>query len=150
GFTCKSALSCLLCRTAREGWPTFYEKATWKMLVTELRPSWLIFSDVFVKTARTEIIKRLFDVTLASVGLILAAPLMALLAIAIKVESGGPVFYRQPRSGQNGCIFILTKFRSIRRDAEEGTGPVWAQQSDTRVTRVGALLRRTRLDEVPK
>ena len=149
-FPANSLLECRLRGIAVEDWPTFYEKATGKILVTELRPSWLIFSDGFVKTARTEIIKRLFDVTLASVGLILAAPVMALVAIAIKAESGGPVFYRQPRSGQNGCIFILNKFRSMRRDAEDGTGPVWAQQSDTRVTRVGALLRRTRLDELPQ
>ena len=149
-FPVNPLLECRLRGIAVEDWPTFYEKATGKILVTELRPSWLIFSDGFVKTARTEIIKRLFDVTLASVGLILAAPLMVLAAIAIKVESAGPVLYRQPRSGQNGCIFILNKFRSMRRDAEEGTGPVWAQQRDPRVTRVGALLRRMRLDELPQ
>jgi sugar transferase (PEP-CTERM system associated) len=149
-FPANPLLECRLRGIAVEDWPTFYEKATGKILVTELRPSWLIFSDGFVKTARTEIIKRLFDVTLASVGLILAAPLMALAAIAIKVESAGPVLYRQPRSGQNGCVFILNKFRSMRRDAEETTGPVWAQQRDSRVTRVGALLRRTRLDELPQ
>jgi sugar transferase (PEP-CTERM system associated) len=149
-FPANPLLECRLRGIAVEDWPTFYEKATGKILVTELRPSWLIFSDGFVKTARTEIIKRLFDVTLASAGLILAAPAMALVAIAIKIESAGPVFYRQPRSGQNGCVFILNKFRSMREDAEEGTGPVWAQQGDSRVTRVGALLRRTRLDELPQ
>src|SRR5437660_6453387 len=149
-FPAQPLLECRLRGIAVEDWPTFYEKATGKILVTELRPSWLIFSDGFVKTARTEIIKRLFDVTLAFVGLVLATPFMALAAIAIKVESAGSVLYRQPRSGQNGCVFILNKFRSMRQDAEEGTGPVWAQQSDTRVTRVGALLRRTRLDELPQ
>jgi sugar transferase (PEP-CTERM system associated) len=149
-FPANPLLECRLRGIAVEDWPTFYEKATGKILVTELRPSWLIFSDGFVKTARTEIIKRVFDVMLASVGLILAAPLMALAAIAIKVESAGPVLYRQPRSGQNGCVFILNKFRSMRRDAEENTGPVWSQQGDSRVTRVGALLRRTRLDELPQ
>jgi sugar transferase (PEP-CTERM system associated) len=149
-FPANQLLECRLRGITVEDWPTFYEKATGKILVTELRPSWLIFSDGFVKTARTEIIKRLFDVTLASVGLILAAPLMVLAAIAIKIESAGPVLYRQPRSGQNGCVFILNKFRSMRRDAEEGTGPVWAQRRDPRVTRVGALLRRMRLDELPQ
>jgi sugar transferase (PEP-CTERM system associated) len=149
-FPANQLLECRLRGITVEDWPTFYEKATGKILVTELRPSWLIFSDGFVKTARTEIIKRLFDVTLASVGLILAAPLMVLATIAIKIESAGPVLYRQPRSGQNGCVFILNKFRSMRRDAEEGTGPVWAQRRDPRVTRVGALLRRMRLDELPQ
>jgi sugar transferase (PEP-CTERM system associated) len=149
-FPANPLLECRLRGIAVEDWPTFYEKATGKILVTELRPSWLIFADGFVKTARTEIIKRLFDVTLASVGLILSSPLMALAAIAIKVESRGPILFRQPRSGQNGCVFILNKFRSMREDAEEETGPVWAQQRDPRVTRVGALLRRTRLDELPQ
>src|SRR5207247_8555007 len=79
-FTANSLLECRLRGIAVEDWPTFYEKATGKILFTELRPSWLIFSDGFVKTTRTEIIKRLFDVTLASVGLILAAPLLALAA----------------------------------------------------------------------
>ena len=149
-FPANSLLECRLRGIAVEDWPTFYEKATGKILVTELRPSWLIFADGFVKTPRTEIIKRLFDVTLASMGLLLTAPLMALVALAIKMESAGPVLFRQPRSGQNGCVFILNKFRSMRRDAEETTGPVWAQQHDPRVTRVGSLLRRTRLDELPQ
>ena len=149
-FPANPLLECRLRGIAVEDWPTFYEKATGKILVTELRPSWLIFADGFVKTARTEIIKRVFDVTLSSVGLILASPLMALAAIAIKLESPGPVLYRQPRSGQNGCVFILNKFRSMRRDAEQGTGAIWAQEADPRVTRVGAILRRTRLDELPQ
>ena len=149
-FPANSLLECRLRGIAVEDWPTFYEKATGKILVTELRPSWLIFADGFVKTPRTEIIKRLFDVCLASVGLILTAPLMAVIAVAIKLESAGPVLFRQPRSGQNGCIFILNKFRSMRQDAEEATGPVWAQLKDPRVTRVGNFLRRTRLDELPQ
>jgi sugar transferase (PEP-CTERM system associated) len=149
-FPTNPLLECRLRGISVEDWPTFYEKATGKILVTELRPSWLIFADGFVKTARTEIIKRLFDVTLACIGLILASPLMALAAIVIKAESAGPVLYRQPRSGQNGCVFILNKFRTMRQNAEEGSGPVWAQRRDPRVTRIGALLRRTRLDELPQ
>jgi sugar transferase (PEP-CTERM system associated) len=149
-FPANSLLECRLRGIAVEDWPTFYEKATGKILVTELRPSWLIFSDGFVKTPRTEVFKRLFDVALSSVGLILAAPVMALVAIAIKLESAGPILYRQPRSGQNGCVFILNKFRSMREDAEKTTGPVWAEPRDPRVTRVGAFLRRTRLDELPQ
>jgi sugar transferase (PEP-CTERM system associated) len=149
-FPTNALLECRLRGIGVEDWPTFYEKATGKILVTELRPSWLIFADGFVKTARTEIIKRLFDVTLASIGLVLMAPVMALVAIAIKLESAGPVLYRQPRSGQNGGIFILNKFRSMRDGAEQGTGAVWAQLKDPRVTRVGNVLRKTRLDELPQ
>jgi sugar transferase (PEP-CTERM system associated) len=149
-FPAQPLLECRLRGIAVEDWPAFYEKATGKILVTSLRPSWLVFADGFVKTPRTEIIKRLFDVTLAFCGLILAAPVMLLVAVAIKLESPGSVLYRQPRSGQNGCVFILNKFRSMRQDAEKETGPVWATQSDSRVTRVGAFLRRTRLDELPQ
>jgi sugar transferase (PEP-CTERM system associated) len=149
-FPTKALLECRLRGIGVEDWPTFYERATGKILVTAVRPSWLIFSDGFVKTPRTEIIKRLFDVTMSLVGLILALPLMAAAAIAIKLESAGPVFYRQPRLGKNGCVFILNKFRSMRADAERETGPVWSTHRDPRITRVGALLRRTRLDELPQ
>jgi lipopolysaccharide/colanic/teichoic acid biosynthesis glycosyltransferase len=75
---------------------------------------------------------------------------MALVALTIKLESRGPVLFRQARLGQNGRIFILNKFRSMREDAEKDTGPVWAQDQDPRVTRVGGFLRKTRLDELPQ
>ena len=149
-FPTKALLECRLRGIRVEDWPTFYEKATGKILVTAVRPSWLIFSDGFVKTARTEVVKRLFDITVSLIGLVLAAPIMALVALAIKLESSGPILYRQPRLGQNGCVFILNKFRSMRQDAEKHTGPVWTTTKDTRITRVGAVLRRTRLDELPQ
>jgi sugar transferase (PEP-CTERM system associated) len=149
-FPAKALLECRLRGIQVEDWPTFYEKATGRILVTSVRPSWLIFSDGFVKTPRTEIIKRLFDVTVSLAGLILSLPVMALVAIAIKLESAGPALYRQPRLGQNGSVFILNKFRSMRQDAEKETGPVWTTQQDSRITRVGAVIRRTRLDELPQ
>jgi sugar transferase (PEP-CTERM system associated) len=149
-FPAKALLECRLRGIQVEDWPTFYEKATGKILVTTVRPSWLIFSDGFVKTPRTEIIKRLFDVSLALIGLALALPIMALVAAAIKLDSRGPILYRQPRLGQNGCVFILKKFRSMRQDAERDTGPVWSTRRDPRVTRIGTILRRTRLDELPQ
>jgi sugar transferase (PEP-CTERM system associated) len=149
-FPAKALLECRLRGIRVEDWPTFYEKATGKILVTAVRPSWLIFSDGFVKTPRTEIIKRLFDVTVSLAGLALALPAMIAVALAVKLESPGPILYRQPRLGRNGCVFILNKFRSMRQDAEKETGPVWAQARDPRITRVGAFLRRTRLDELPQ
>jgi sugar transferase (PEP-CTERM system associated) len=149
-FPTRALLECRLRGIRVEDWPTFYEKATGKILVTAVRPSWLIFSDGFVKTARTEIVKRLFDISVSLIGLLLAAPIMVLVAIAIKLESSGPILYRQSRLGQNGCVFILNKFRSMRQDAEKHTGPVWTTAKDTRITRVGAVLRRTRLDELPQ
>jgi sugar transferase (PEP-CTERM system associated) len=149
-FPAKALLECRLRGIGVEDWPTFYEKATGKILVTAVRPSWLIFSDGFVKTPRTEIIKRFFDVSVSLAGILLSLPLMMLAALAIKIESSGPVFYRQPRLGQNGCVFILNKFRSMRQDAEKDTGPVWSVRRDPRITRIGSILRRTRLDELPQ
>jgi sugar transferase (PEP-CTERM system associated) len=149
-FPAKALIDCRMRGIQVEDWPTFYEKETGKILVTDLRPSWLIFSDGFVKTPRTEIVKRLADVGLSLLGLVLALPAMALVTAAIKLESRGPALFRQPRLGQNGRVFILNKFRSMREDAEKDTGPVWAQQEDPRVTRVGAFLRKTRLDELPQ
>jgi sugar transferase (PEP-CTERM system associated) len=149
-FPTKALLECRLRGIRVEDWPTFYEKAEGKILVTAVRPSWLIFSDGFVKTPRTELVKRLFDITLSVVGLVLSLPIMVIVAIVVKLESPGPILYRQPRLGKNGCVFILNKFRSMRQDAEKDTGPVWSAHRDPRVTRVGAFLRRTRIDELPQ
>ena len=149
-FPAKALLECRMRGIQVEDWPTFYEKATGKILVTALRPSWLIFADGFVKTRRTEIVKRFLDMSLAFLGLVLALPVMAAVALAIKLDSRGPVLFRQPRLAQHGGVFILNKFRSMRQDAEKDTGPVWAQAGDPRITRVGAVLRQTRLDELPQ
>src|SRR5215210_803244 len=126
-----------------------YERLTGKLMVEALRPSWLIFSDDFRASRLTRQIKRSFDAALALIGLVLAAPLMIVTALAVVIESGAPVLYRQERVGQNGRVFTLVKFRSMRQDAEQGT-PVWASAEDDRVTRVGRFIRRTRLDELPQ
>src|SRR5262245_5291144 len=128
---------------------TVYERLTGKLLVEDLRPSLLIFSDGFRASRLTRQSKRLFDTLLALTGLVLAAPLMILTAIAVRLESGVPVLYRQERVGENGRVFTLYKFRSMRQDAEDGT-PIWAKAVDDRVTRVGAVIRKTRLDELPQ
>ncbi len=143
-------LECRLRGIRVEDWPTFYEKQTGKVSVTDLRPSWLIFSDGFVKGQLSRTAKRALDLVLAAAGLVLASPVMALVALAIKLDSPGPVLFRQERVGQNGRIFVLNKFRSMRADAELESGPVWAVPGDPRVTRVGRFLRRTRLDELPQ
>jgi sugar transferase (PEP-CTERM system associated) len=149
-FPAKALLDCRLQGVQVEDWPAFYEKETGKILVTELRPSWLIFSEGFVKTGRTEMVKRAFDVSLALIGLLAALPVMLLAAVAIKLDSRGPVLFRQPRLGRHGRLFILKKFRSMGADAERQTGAVWAQADDPRITRIGRLLRRTRIDELPQ
>jgi lipopolysaccharide/colanic/teichoic acid biosynthesis glycosyltransferase len=95
-------------------------------------------------------IKRTFDCALSGVGLLVSAPLWALIAIAIKSEDGGPVLYRQQRVGLGGRVFDAVKFRSMVPDAESKTGPVQAAENDRRVTRVGRLLRATAMDELPQ
>jgi sugar transferase (PEP-CTERM system associated) len=132
-----------------EEWPTFYEKQTGKIFVANLRPSWLIFANGFVKTASTRMVKRAMDVGLALIGLVLSLPVMALVALAVKLDSKGPVLFRQQRVGERGRVFVLNKFRSMTVDAERG-GAVWAAAEDPRVTRVGRWIRRTRLDELPQ
>jgi exopolysaccharide biosynthesis polyprenyl glycosylphosphotransferase len=148
-FPAEDLLECRLRGLAVEDWPTFYEKQTGKVLVTNLRPSWLIFSDGFVKTHFTQAAKRFADLALAAIGLALTLPLMVPIAIAIKLDSRGPALFRQRRVGQNGRIFVLNKFRSMTLDAEQA-GAVWAERNDPRVTRVGRWLRLTRLDELPQ
>jgi exopolysaccharide biosynthesis polyprenyl glycosylphosphotransferase len=109
----------------------------------------LIFSDGFRASRLTRQSKRVFDFMLAVVGLIVAAPVMMLTALAVWLESRFPIFYRQQRVGENGRVFTLYKFRSMRQDAEQGT-PIWARTADDRVTNVGRFIRRTRLDELPQ
>jgi sugar transferase (PEP-CTERM system associated) len=142
-------LECRLQGIRVEDWPTFYEKQTGKILVANLRPSWLIFSDGFVKTDTTRMVKRAIDVALALIGLLVTLPLMAVVACAIRLDSRGPILFRQRRVGENGRIFVLKKFRSMTVDAERD-GAVWATAQDPRVTRVGRWLRRSRLDELPQ
>jgi sugar transferase (PEP-CTERM system associated) len=127
-----------------------YEEYIGKIAVENLRPSWLIFSAGFRKTRVLLVVKRLVDIAVAFVGLVLAMPILALLAIAVKLSSPGPVLYRQARVGQHGRIFHVYKLRSMRADAEAGTGAVWARRNDDRVTPIGRWMRRTRLDEIPQ
>ena len=128
---------------------TTYERLTGKIFTDGIKPSWLIFSDGFARSQVTRVVKRAFDLVGAFVGIVLAAPLMFLTAIAVRLDSPGPVLYRQDRVGENGRIFTLSKFRSMRADAESGT-PIWAKDKDDRVTRVGRFIRLTRLDELPQ
>ena len=130
--------------------PSVYEEYTGKIAVENLRPSWLIFSEGFRKTRLSTTIKRLTDILLAVIALAILWPVMALVAAAIRIFSPGPAFYSQERVGLNGRTFTVHKFRSMRLDAEASTGAVWSKAGDPRVTRVGRLLRRTRLDELPQ
>src|SRR5712664_494859 len=149
-FPTDDLLECRLRGIQVEEWPTLYEKQTGRILLTGLRPSWLIFCDGFVNTNRTQALKRGMDITLALIGLAVSFLFMALVAVFIKLDSVGPILFRQARVGQNGKVFILNKFRSMHENAERTSGPVWASARDPRITRVGQFLRKTRLDELPQ
>ncbi len=129
---------------------TTYERITGKILIDDLRPSWLIFSDGFRVSRITRWLKRSIDLALSLVIGVLALPLMALAAIAIALESGRPILYCQERVGENGDTFTLCKFRSMWTDAEKGGTPIWATDGDERITPVGRVIRKTRLDELPQ
>ena len=129
---------------------TTYERLTGKILIDDLKPSWLIFSDGFRASRWTRFIKRMLDLSLSVIGSIVAAPIMLLTAIAVKLDSAGPAVYTQERVGENGRTFKIYKFRSMRVDAEEGGMPLWASDDDPRITRVGRLIRLIRFDELPQ
>ena len=128
----------------------FYERITGKLLVERVSPSFLIFSDGFVKSRTSRFTKRLVGIIMSSVLLVLFLPLMLLTAIAIKFSSKGPILYSQERVGENEKLFKLHKFRSMVCDAEKETGPVWACDNDPRITRVGRIIRKLRIDELPQ
>jgi len=129
---------------------TTYERVTGKILIDDLRPSWLIFSDGFRVSHATRLMKRTIDLTLSGVLAVLALPFMLLTALLVLIEDGRPILYQQERVGENGRTFILSKFRSMKKDAEKGGKPIWAKAGDDRVTRIGLFIRKTRLDELPQ
>lgn len=129
--------------------PTFYEIVQGKLLLEEMTPSWIIFSTGFRRTALIDIYKRCIDVVLSVIGLALSAPFFPFIALAIKLDSPGPLFFKQTRVGNGEKPFLLYKFRSMRQDAEKN-GAVWAVKNDTRVTAVGRFLRNSRIDEIPQ
>ena len=121
-----------------------HEETAGKIPVEDLRPSWLIFSEGFSNTPMRNVTKRIFDIVVAAVCLVLSAPLALAVALAVRLDSKGPILFKQHRVGQRGWEFTLYKFRSMRTDAEASGQPQWAQKNDPRVTRVGRILRRTR------
>lgn len=129
--------------------PTFYEILQGKLMLEEMTPSWIIFSTGFRRTLFINAYKRCFDIILSLTGLLLTVPLFPFIALAIKLDSPGPLFFRQIRVGSGEKPFVLYKFRSMCQDAERN-GAVWAVKNDARVTRVGRFLRNSRIDEIPQ
>ncbi|MBA4177483.1 MAG: sugar transferase [Leptothrix sp. (in: Bacteria)] len=146
----RQLLDCKVSGTKVYDLNTHFEKTLGQIRVDYLSASWLIFGDGFNQGAWRTGVKRVFDILSATVLCALSAPIMAVTALLVKLESPGPALYRQERVGQNGQTFNIAKFRSMRTDAEQDGKPVWASANDNRVTRVGQIIRRLRIDELPQ
>lgn len=129
---------------------TYFERMLGQIRIDFVNAGWLVFGDGFNQGLTRTIVKRVFDLLCSTVLIVLSAPVMLVTALAIKLESAGPVFYRQERVGANGRTFLVTKFRSMRTDAEKDGKPRWAAANDDRITRVGHVIRRLRIDELPQ
>lgn len=128
---------------------TFYENLCGKVLVTEAAPSWLVFSDGFSRYKIKLATKRLLDIILATIGLILLSPIFLVISILVKATSKGPIFFIQERTGQWERPYRMFKFRTMKEDSEKN-GAQWAQVGDSRITGLGSILRRFRQDEIPQ
>jgi sugar transferase (PEP-CTERM system associated) len=129
---------------------SFYEMLAGKFIVQQINPAWIIFSEGFYKSRTRRFFKRSTDVILSLTMLILFSPLFLLTALLIKIDSTGPVLFSQERVGKNKKSYMLYKFRSMVEDAEKQSGPVWASDNDRRITRLGRVLRKWRIDEIPQ
>jgi sugar transferase (PEP-CTERM system associated) len=149
-FPIQDLLECKLNGVKVTDSAAFFEREQGKIRVNSLYPSWLIFGGGFDQSPLRTAIKRLFDVVASSILLIITLPVMIVTALCILLEDGRPVLYRQERVGKGGKTFMVAKFRSMRNDAEKGGKPQWALTDDPRVTRVGRIIRKLRIDELPQ
>jgi sugar transferase (PEP-CTERM system associated) len=148
GLPVRQLLHCKLAGIRVTDFLDFWERETRTVDLEALRPSWLFYSDGFRCGIVDEALKRAFDIVVSLALLIFSLPLLAATACLIKLDSPGPIFYRQERVGLRGQIFTIFKFRSMRVDAERDGSPKWAEKKDPRVTRVGAIIRKLRIDEL--
>jgi sugar transferase (PEP-CTERM system associated) len=152
GFPILDLLECRLAGIDVTELLTFLERETGRVRIDVLNPSWMIFGEGFRRDSLRLVSSRILDVAASAVILVITLPLMLVTALAIKMEEGwkAPVFYRQTRVGLGGKHFAIMKFRSMRTDAERAGHAVWATKGDSRVTRVGAFIRKCRIDELPQ
>ncbi len=129
---------------------TFYEREFGCIELAEIYQGWMVFGNGFKYSQARDVAKRIFDISVSVVLLLLMWPFMILTVVAIAMESGFPVIYKQQRVGLNGGLFWIYKFRSMSHDAEKAGKAVWASENDVRITRVGGIIRNTRLDELPQ
>ena len=128
----------------------FFEREKGQLRVSSLYPSWLVFGDGFDQSSLRSVIKRSFDLAASVILLAVTLPIMLVAALCILIESGAPIFYRQERVGRGGETFMVIKFRSMRADAEKSGKPQWAATNDPRITKVGNIIRKLRIDELPQ
>jgi sugar transferase (PEP-CTERM system associated) len=150
GFPLQQLLECKMKGVKVVELPTFFEREYRQVLLESLNPSWVVLGDGFRQGVFGNFVKRLFDLTVSGALLLITMPIMLVAALAIYLESGLPVLYRQQRVGQGGRVFTLYKLRSMRIDAEGSGTPHWASHNDDRATRVGRYIRKWRIDELPQ
>jgi sugar transferase (PEP-CTERM system associated) len=149
-FPISKLLECKLEGTSIVDLPTFFERETGYVQLNSLSASWMVFSEGFSRTDFQKLLKRAFDICVSGAVLIATLPVMLLGALAIWLETGRPILYRQKRVGESGQVFEILKFRSMRADAEKDGVARWAKKNDDRITRVGKVVRLTRIDELPQ
>lgn len=129
---------------------SFYEMLSGKLIVEHTSPGWLIFSQGFQKSWTQRFLKRLLDLLMSVILLVVLSPLILITALLIKIDSKGPIFFSQERIGEQYKRYKIFKFRSMRTNAEKDTGPVWAKDEDDRITKLGRFIRKWRIDEIPQ
>lgn len=150
GLPIQELLECKLNGVKVTDVATFFEREVNQVRVDSLQPSWLVFGGGFDQSDFRVMIKKTFDVFSSTILLIVMFPIMLLTALLIYIEDRTPIFYRQERVGLDGNVFMVLKFRSMRNDAEKFGEPKWASEDDPRTTRVGRIIRKLRIDELPQ
>jgi sugar transferase (PEP-CTERM system associated) len=150
GFPVQELLECKAKGIEVVELPTFFEREYRQVMLESLNPSWMVLGDGFRQGFFRNLAKRLFDLAVSSVLLLVYLPVLLVAVICIYLESGLPLVYRQERVGRGGCVFTLYKLRSMRKDAESNGTAQWATADDDRTTWVGRFLRRSRVDELPQ
>lgn len=150
GLAIEQLLECKLDGITITELPTFFEREYRQVMLDAINSSWMVFGEGFSHGCCRAVVKRAFDLIASLILLVLTLPVMLITAICIILEDGLPVLYRQERVGQHGRVFNIYKFRSMRKDAERDGTPRWAGANDDRVTRVGRIIRKLRIDELPQ
>lgn len=150
GFPIQELLECKLNGVKVSDAAKFYERERGQIRVDSLYPSWLVFGDGFEQGLLRTAVKRVFDLTASMILLVATFPVMLVTALCIFIEDGAPILFRQERVGKGGRTFMVLKFRSMGNDAEKEGKPQWAAANDPRTTRVGRIIRKLRIDELPQ